>query len=194
MISSLNIIGTNGRNFNMAIHFETLLAHHLAELPTKRCARCKEWKERKYFHRDSTKLDGVRGTCKLCISSYELERRAQPHIAVRIRESAYKYNRSEKGKASMLARNKTEKQKEYCRRDTRRRYRLYPEKVAAHSKVKNEIKKGRLIRQSCEHCGRKPEKVNGRQIIHAHHEDYSKPLDIIWLCKEHHAELHRRYR
>lgn len=27
--------------------------------------------------------------------------------------------------------------------------------------------------------------------VEAHHEDYSKPLDVLWLCPRHHAELHR---
>lgn len=26
---------------------------------------------------------------------------------------------------------------------------------------------------------------------HAHHKDYFKPLDVIWLCVEHHKFLHR---
>jgi len=25
----------------------------------------------------------------------------------------------------------------------------------------------------------------------AHHEDYSRPLDVIWLCRQHHADLHK---
>ena len=30
--------------------------------------------------------------------------------------------------------------------------------------------------------------------IEAHHNDYSKPLDVTWLCPRHHAELHRVHR
>ena len=26
-----------------------------------------------------------------------------------------------------------------------------------------------------------------------HHEDYSKPLEVMWLCKKHHGERHRKY-
>lgn len=46
------------------------------------------------------------------------------------------------------------------------------------------IKEGRLIRQPCEQCGA----TTGR--IEAHHEDYSKPLDVMWLCHKHHAQRH----
>lgn len=44
------------------------------------------------------------------------------------------------------------------------------------------IKRGILTRQPCEECGL--EKVD------AHHEDYSKPLEVRWLCRAHHAALH----
>lgn len=27
---------------------------------------------------------------------------------------------------------------------------------------------------------------------HAHHHDYTRPLDVIWLCAKHHGEEHRR--
>ena len=37
---------------------------------------------------------------------------------------------------------------------------------------------------ACSKCG-----VEGR--IEAHHEDYSKPLEVIWLCRVHHVEAHR---
>lgn len=34
---------------------------------------------------------------------------------------------------------------------------------------------------------------NKKCRIDAHHEDYSKPLDIMWVCRACHAEIHRRY-
>jgi len=56
-----------------------------------------------------------------------------------------------------------------------------PEAYKAHNKVAYEIKIGRLIRQPCRVCGEKG---------HAHHADYSKPLEIDWLCPRHHHLLH----
>lgn len=47
----------------------------------------------------------------------------------------------------------------------------------------NAIDRGLLTRQPCEVCGE--EKVD------AHHDDYTKPLAIRWLCRRHHMELHR---
>jgi hypothetical protein len=39
------------------------------------------------------------------------------------------------------------------------------------------------IIQPCEKCGSVVD-------VHRHHDDYSKPLDIRWLCEPHHFELH----
>lgn len=46
------------------------------------------------------------------------------------------------------------------------------------------IKNGWLIRQPCEIC---KTDIN----VEAHHDDYSKPIDVRWLCKLHHAEHHK---
>ena len=48
------------------------------------------------------------------------------------------------------------------------------------------IKSGKIKRQPCEICGDK--KSDG------HHPDYKNPLEVIWLCRIHHAELHRTLR
>jgi hypothetical protein len=34
--------------------------------------------------------------------------------------------------------------------------------------------------------------VCGAKKSVAHHEDYKKPLDVIWLCQEHHKAVHMR--
>jgi hypothetical protein len=65
----------------------------------------------------------------------------------------------------------------------RRRWRANnPEKYAAQRLLTHAIKKGVLIPMPCEVCG--SEKTEG------HHWDYSKPLDVRWLCKTHHLEAH----
>ncbi len=57
-----------------------------------------------------------------------------------------------------------------------------PHKRQAHIKVGGAIRSGRLIKQPCEVCG--------ETKVEAHHDDYSKPLDVRWLCTTHHAERH----
>ena len=65
------------------------------------------------------------------------------------------------------------------------------------------IKKGVLIPEPCEECGyfeRKNQDIvrNGKIItfkklgVHAHHDDYSKPLEVRWLCHKHHAAWHAK--
>ena len=59
----------------------------------------------------------------------------------------------------------------------------YPERRVAHWMTSNAIRDGRLRRGPCAFFG-----VSLR--VHAHHNDYTKPLDIVWLCPEHHRVVH----
>lgn len=58
-----------------------------------------------------------------------------------------------------------------------------PEKRSAQNAVQKAIRKGKLVRQPC-WCGDPKSQ--------AHHKDYSKKLDVVWLCQRHHGEMHRR--
>jgi hypothetical protein len=60
----------------------------------------------------------------------------------------------------------------------------YPERIKACMAVGIAIKKGILVRQPCIVCG--------NEKSQAHHDDYSKMLEVKWLCQKHHKELHRR--
>jgi RNase P subunit RPR2 len=62
-----------------------------------------------------------------------------------------------------------------------------PEKVKAHSLVNNKVAYGEVIKPTiCEHCSAESYKLQ------AHHTDYSKPLEVIWLCTKCHGKQHRR--
>lgn len=53
---------------------------------------------------------------------------------------------------------------------------------AAHKLVAKAIREGKIIRQPCEVCD------NPKTA--AHHDDYSKPLEVRWLCYKHHTDWH----
>lgn len=52
----------------------------------------------------------------------------------------------------------------------------------ARWRARRAIKSGRLKPLPCEICG--------ANEVHAHHDDYSRPLDVRWLCPTHHREHH----
>lgn len=56
------------------------------------------------------------------------------------------------------------------------------EKVKVYNKLRYAVRLGRVIKKPCAVCD-KPETV-------AHHFDYTKPLEVIWLCKPHHRANH----
>lgn len=58
-----------------------------------------------------------------------------------------------------------------------------PEKYKAHYTLQNAVREGHIEKQPCNVCG----SIN----VEAHHEDYSKPLDIIWLCRRCHIAVHK---
>jgi len=59
-----------------------------------------------------------------------------------------------------------------------------PEKLAARYAVKVALQNGTLARQPCERCGGVPSE--------AHHPDYSRPIDVTWLCRPCHLAEHGR--
>ncbi len=77
--------------------------------------------------------------------------------------------------------NRYKYQKEYDKK--------HPIKVKARREVKRAIEKGIIKRGICEGCGIKPKKVNGTNIVHAHHSNYFKPLYIKWLCFKCHRKV-----
>lgn len=44
--------------------------------------------------------------------------------------------------------------------------------------------RGRLVPEPCEACG-------STANVEMHHDDYTRPLDVRWLCRPHHVLLSR---
>jgi len=64
------------------------------------------------------------------------------------------------------------------------------DKRAAHTILGNAVRRGDVLRpERCVSCGCLP---YGKKGLHAHHTDYTKPLDVLWLCPKCHVEEHKR--
>ena len=81
------------------------------------------------------------------------------------------YKKSERGREATKECNKTY-------------YYKYPDRVRAKYLVRKALRNGDIKKQCCEICG--------CEDVQAHHSDYTKPLDVIWLCQKHHAWIHNR--
>lgn len=141
--------------------------------PTCTCGECKKCKWAAYMRR--------------WYERKTLEERRQ-YIARRNRERLIandraRYDRDTEKRKEVAARWK-KRNPALARAVNRRWDDRNPEKKAAHIAVHNAIRDGRLVRQPCEVC----ETVT----VHAHHDDYSKPLDVRWLCVKHHGVHHRK--
>lgn len=59
-----------------------------------------------------------------------------------------------------------------------------PEKHKAHKTIEHAVERGTIKKpDQCHQCG-------SSERIQAHHHDYSKPHDVIWLCAECHRLMH----
>lgn len=57
----------------------------------------------------------------------------------------------------------------------------FPNRRRAQGRVAHALRAGKLLRQPCWVCGEKAV---------AHHPDYDRPLDVVWLCQSHHKQAH----
>lgn len=60
-----------------------------------------------------------------------------------------------------------------------------PDRSKARNAVSNAVRDGKLFKQPCFMCG---------ALAEAHHPDYSRPLDVVWLCDHHHKQAHAMVR
>lgn len=148
----------------------------------KLCKQCSALKALEEFYPHRSTHDRRRGECiactKLAANKYkhgkadkcrELNRlyHQRPHVKAQQKE----YAQSARGKAV-----KNRAALKWMSRN--------PEKLGAQMMVRGALLCGFMVRQPCEVCG-------STTRVQGHHDDYSKPLEVRWLCHPHHAEHHR---
>lgn len=145
-------------------------------LPVKTCSKCGAVKPSSEFYENQRRPGTLMNPCKECTRSAV---KARTKRLLRDAEWVEKeLERQRIKQRRKTAKIPPDKKREYIRRHNQK----HPEKRAARGILNNALRDGRLVRQPCEVCG--DENSEG------HHEDYSKPLDVIWYCSKHHAERH----
>jgi len=136
---------------------------------TKLCNRCKKYKDSSEFSKDKRSPVGLHWQCKICQSEYI---------------KLWRDKNLDRAQAASRAWKKTDAGVESVRASNRIAKRSRKEVVAAGKWVSWRIKTGELTRpNACSTCG-----VSGP--IDAHHDDHSKPWEIMWLCRVCHAKRH----
>src|SRR3990167_4269956 len=134
----------------------------------KQCRKCLVSKFLQEFYMHKQMGDGHLNICKECV-----------------KERVRNFGRSPAGREYDRERFKKKKRKKWIIRYQRIRRAREHEKFLARGRLSRAVKIGKIIRKVCQKCG--DPKVQG------HHPDYSKPLEVIWLCGVHHRELHKQY-
>lgn len=148
------------------------------------CKSCGQEKEDSCFYIAYIKKDGTpyrRRECSKCRYALMEDYRNSEKGAAILKISRRKWHEKfglEKSRKWKAANKK--KVLEY-----NRRHRLKTSKIKkiAWDRLHKAVKRGLVIRQACLVCG----ETNKTE---AHHEDYTKPLEVVWLCRKHHSYVH----
>lgn len=148
----------------------------------KRCFKCGRLLPLSEFYKTRAMKDGRLNKCKDCTKK-DVKHYREENLE-KIRE--YDRNRPNKTERYTRAKSyiKTLKGKQAKAKANRKYSTQYREKRIAHNEVSKALANKKLTPLPCEICG-------STERIQAHHFDYSKPLEIIWLCEKHHKQRHK---
>lgn len=136
----------------------------------KTCRGCCTTKPITDFYLHPQMKDGHLNFCKACRKTQErLHRRTNPEVQARER-----------------ARAKRPERKQRARLVTIKWRQEHPEAYRAQNAVNNAVRDQRLKKEPCAMCG-------AAKHVHGHHKDYSKPLEVTWLCAKCHHRIHAAF-
>jgi hypothetical protein len=155
----------------------------------KQCKKCGETKDLTEYYTAKGTVDGRHGSCKTCMSKAHkarYQRIVSPELLQSFNEKYHERKKDPEWLVSQRIKVRERRRKRIeagIKRDEPKGSlgTINPIKKKARAMVSNAIRDGRMLRQPCLVCGCKAA---------AHHEDYSKPLSVHWLCTKHHMDRH----
>lgn len=130
----------------------------------------------------SERAEYSKSYCRVCLAKREKRRKPRPP------EQIARYNENARLKRIDLNGSRVVMQDDL---NVKRRAKYnHPNNLAVKFKhqvralTRSYIKMGILVKGACEVCLTK-------ENVEAHHDDYTKPMEIRWLCRRHHREHHR---
>jgi hypothetical protein len=173
-----------GKRTRQTFHFDLALirAFLCNERMDKQCFKCRETKPLSEFYKHAMMADGHLNKCKTCTKRDTAERVSKlstnPIWVEQERDRCRL--KSERARANGIIYKTDPKANHRWRKRN-------PSKARAHGKAAVAVRNGAIrVATICERCGAAPKQ------LHKHHPDYSKPLDIIWLCSKCHGLAHRK--
>lgn len=149
-----------------------------------KCATCRHWLDEEKFSIDTTHVTGRGRNCKICHAKYAREHYLKNREKV-IARGKLRYAQDPSVHSEyMKVWRKSSKGRDSRYRELLEQRRKFPEKYQAYLAVQRAVRAKELVKAPCSICG-------SERNIHAHHDDYTKPLDVIWLCRKHHQERHK---
>lgn len=133
------------------------------------CIECREDKPSGEFYAHPEMAAGHVNVCKEC-------HKRRMKVRSRTNPKVQEYDRM-RAKTPERRRKATDYAREWRAKN--------PQAYRAHTAVNNAVRDGRLKKLPCEFCG--------ADRTMAHHKDYSKPLDVMWLCAKCHNRLHAAF-
>lgn len=146
----------------------------------KKCTRCGVEKDVSGFQKRSASKDGLTASCRECLSIYDKSRASAPKRVI----ARKNYMSTDRGREVHRAASRRYyiTNNESAKASSKKWVEENPKKRRVHGLVSYAIRIGHLKKMPCIICG--------NRNSHAHHCDYDKPMDVMWLCSLHHAEWH----
>ena len=152
-------------------------------METKVCRKCRKTKPLDEFYKKRGKRVAwiYGGLCKKCDCQRVRERYHANRASIRSQQRDYYQGNS--GHIKARTKQYREDHREEVGRKQKAYAALHKTERSAQNKMTKALARGDIVKQPCETCG-------ATTNIDGHHDDYSKPLEVKWLCKVCHRRHH----